>query len=61
MSMLCFGIHFLIGMKYPQQIITTEETEAASLLPMEKEVVDYCERSIELRKKCTGDENKVGI
>jgi len=41
------------------EIITTEETEAASLLPMEKEVVDYCERSIELRKKCTGDENKI--
>ena len=26
---------------------------------MEKEVVDYCERSIELRKNCSGDENKV--
>ena len=41
------------------QIIRTTDPEASTRLPMEKEVVDYCERSIALRKQLTGDEHKV--
>ena len=44
---------------YIMQIIRTTDPESSARLPMEKEVVDYCERSIALRKKLTGDEHKV--